>query len=208
MLSRANGQIPGTGLVSGAIKKVIMAVDLKVQQLQNQTIALQNAGQRLENNLHLSGLDDISGWLNREKELYAGYYRELSEVRPLIADYEEVKTIITRQEQLVAEYRRASGMFSRDRHFSQAELRYMETIYQGILQESLRDLDQVLTAVSAYSTQMNDAERLQRIRETSQAMQVSLDHLRQFNRQTAALSLRRAKDVQDRQQVKQFYSIH
>jgi hypothetical protein len=205
---RAEAQIPGVNIITGVIKKVIVAIDLKVQQLQNQTIALQNAEQKLENSLHLSSLNNISGWLGKEKELYANYYKELNTVRGLIADYDEVKAVISKQRQLVAEYRQASSLFNRDAHFSPEELRYMGNIYNGILQESLQNLDQLLLAVSSLNTQMDDAERLSRIAEAAKAMQTNLDHLRQFNRQNAGLSLMRAKDAQDRQHMKQIYGIN
>jgi len=39
----AKAQIPVVSLLSSVVKKVITSLDLKVQQLQNQTIALQNA---------------------------------------------------------------------------------------------------------------------------------------------------------------------
>ena len=206
--NRADAQIPGVGIITGVIKKVIVAIDLKVQQLQNQTIALQNAEQKLENSLHLSSLNNISGWLGKEKQLYADYYKELNTVRGLIADYDEVKSVISKQKQLVAEYQQASSLFSRDAHFSPPELKYMGNIYNGILQESLQNLDQLLMVVSNLSTQMDDAERLQKIGQAAKAMQTNLDHLRQFNRQNAGLSLMRAKDAQDRQNVKQLYGIN
>ncbi|WP_439696992.1 conjugal transfer protein TraI [Mucilaginibacter sp. AW1-7] len=201
-------QIPVVNIVTGVIKKVIVAIDLKVQALQNQTIALQNAEQRLENSLHLSSLNDISGWLGKEKELYANYYHELNQVRGLIADYDEIKSVVSKQKQLVKEYQQASSLFKHDAHFSAAELQYMDNIYNGILQESLQNLDDLLLAVSNFSTQMDDAERLQKIGQTARAMQTNLDHLRQFNRQNAGLSLMRAKDVRDRQNVKQLYGIN
>ena len=200
-------QIPGVSLVTGVIKKVIVAIDLKVQQLQNQTLALQNAEQQLENSLHLSSLNNISGWLGKEKDLYAGYYQELNQVRGLIADYDAVKSVISKQKQLVSEYQQASALFKRDAYFSAAELGYMGTIYNGILQESLQNLDQLLMVVSDLGTQMDDAERLQKIGQAAGAMQTNLDHLRQFNRQNAGLSLLRAKNAQDRQQVKRLYGL-
>jgi hypothetical protein len=206
--SSASAQIPGVGIVTGVIKKVIVAIDLKVQQLQNQTIALQNAEQQLENSLHLSSLNNISGWLGKEKDLYAGYYRELNKVRGLITDYGEVKSIISKQKQLVLEYRQASSLSNRDKHYSAAELQYMGYIYNGILQESVQNLDQLLMVIRDLSTQMDDAERLQKIGQAAEAMQTNLDHLRQFNRQNAGLSLGRAKDAQDRQNVKQLYGIN
>jgi hypothetical protein len=205
---RAQAQIPVVSLVTGIIKKVIIALDLKVQQLQNQTIALQKAEQQVENTLHLNSLNDISGWMNKERALYAGYYNELAQVRKVIADYDEVKNIITRQKQLVSEYQNANALFHRDPHFSAPELQYMGNIYDGILQESLRNLEAVMTAVSAFGTQMDDAERWQRIDLAGKAMQTNLDHLRQFNGQNVQISLARSRDEQDRKMVQQLYGIN
>lgn len=204
----AKAQIPGLSLITGVVKKVIVALDLKVQELQNQTLVLQNAERKLENALHLNSLNSVSGWLDKEKTLYAGYYEELSKVRGLIADYQTVKTIISRQQQLVAEYSRASGLFNSDPHFSPAELSYMGNVYNGILQESLRNLDGLLLVIGSFSTQMDDAERLARIAEATRSMQTNLDHLRQFNSQNARLSFLRAKDAADRANVKQLYGIN
>lgn len=207
-VSGAKAQIAGVGLVTGVIKKVIVAIDLKVQRLQNQTIALQNAEQRLENTLHLNSLNNISGWLGKEKDLYTEYYQELNKVRGLIADYRVVKNVISQQKQLVAEYHQASSLFNHDAHFSAMELKYMGNIYNGILQESLSNLDEFLLAVTSFSTQMDDAERLQKIARASRAMQTNLDHLRQFNRQNAGLSYMRARDARERAAVKQLYGIN
>lgn len=203
----ARAQIPVVNLVTAVLKKVIIAIDLKVQQLQNQTIALQNAEQQAENNLHLNSLNNISGWLNKEKTLYAGYYQELAKVRRVIAGYDAVKDVINRQKQLVTEYRNANALFRRDAHFSAGELGYMGTIYNGILTESLRNLEAVTTAISDFGTRMDDAERWQRIDQAAGAMQTNLDHLRQFNRQNVQLSLSRSRDEQDRKSVQQLYGI-
>jgi len=75
--TKLNAQIPFISIVTSAVKKVIVALDLKVQQLQNKTIMLQNAEAELENKMSLGDLNDISGWLTKEKNLYSGYYQEL-----------------------------------------------------------------------------------------------------------------------------------
>jgi hypothetical protein len=200
-------QIPVVSLVSGIVKKVIIAIDLKVQQLQNQTIALQNAEASIENNLHLSSLNDINGWLGKEKTLYQQYYKELATVRTVIADYDEVKRIISQQAQLLAEYNNANNLFRQDKHFSAAELHQMSTVYGGIIEESARNLQEVVTAVTSISTQMKDAERLSLVHHATAGMQQNLNDLRQFNNHNAQLSLARAKDEQDRQQVRQLYGL-
>lgn len=203
----ASAQAPVVSIVTGIIKKVIIAIDLEVQELQNQTIALQNAEQKVESDLSLDQLKGISGWLSKERSLYQDYYKELATVKTVISDYDEVKRIITTQAELVSEYNSASARFHSDPHFSAAELRYMETIYSGILQESLRNLEQAELAVKSFSTQMNDAERMKLVHQSSGGMQTNLDHLREFNSQNIALSLGRARDEQDRQNIKSWYGL-
>ena len=204
---RSQAQIPVVGLFTSAIKKAITAIDIGVQKMQNKTLALQNAQRQLENNLSLGSLRDISGWLNKEKELYQNYYQELVQVKSVLSGYSEVQQIISRQKQLLDEYRTAGKLFHMDEHFSAEELVYMDNIYSGILQESVRNLDDVLLTIRALSTRMDDAERLQRIRRASMGMQTNLDHLRQFNRQNAALSLARSKNEQEKLTVKRLYGL-
>ena len=206
-VQNADAQIPGVSLVTGIIKKVIIAIDLKVQELQNKTIALQNAEQGVINHLSLSQLSDISGWLNKEQNLYRDYYKELASVKAVITDYDEVRAAIRAQAELVSEYHSASRLFHGDRHFSAAELSYMETIYSGIVEESLRNLDQLELAIRAFATQMDDAERLAAVHRAASGIQTNLHHLRQFDSEAASLSLRRARDEQDRASLKALYGI-
>lgn len=205
---KTQAQVPLVGLLSSAIKKIITALDLKVQQLQNQTIALQSAQQRLQNSMSLGKLNDITGWIGKERSLYQNYYQELATVKTVISDYDEVRRIISQQEELLREYKSASSLFNQDKHFSAIELGQMMTVYKGILQESQRNLDEVLLAVKSFSTQMSDAERMLLVHQASAGMQKNLDDLRQFNHANAGLSLQRSKNEQDKEAVKQLYGIH
>ena len=204
----ADAQIPVVGLVSGVIKKIITALDLKVQELQNQTIALQNAEKNLENSMSLGNLNDITSWIGKERTLYQNYYKELATVKTIISDYDEVERIISEEEDLVQEYKNAQRLFSQDKHFSASELQEMATVYNGILQESIRNLDEAALAVKSVVTQMSDAERLLLIHKASAGMQKNLNDLRQYNNNNVWLSLQRATDEQDKQAVKKLYGIN
>jgi hypothetical protein len=83
----------------------------------------------------------------------------------------------------------------------------METVYAGILEESLRNLDRLELAVEAFATQMDDAERLAAIHQAASGIQMNLNHLRQFSSQAASLSVRRGRDEQDRASLKALYGI-
>lgn len=200
-------QIPIVGLINSAIKKVITAIDLKVQQLQNQTIWLQNAEKELENKMALGNLNDVSGWLDKERNLYKGYYDELAQVKKVISGYNAVKRIIQQQAQLVSEYKNAYSLFRQDNNFTPTELSYMGTVYDGILQESVRNLDEVMLAINSLSTQMSDAQRLQIIHTAGNHLQRNLNDLRQFNAGNMQLTLDRARQRKDMDAVKQLYGL-
>ncbi|MGN6569446.1 MAG: conjugal transfer protein TraI [Flavipsychrobacter sp.] len=203
----ADAQIPIVGLITSAVKKVIVAIDLKVQQMQNRTLALQNAEKELENKMALGNLNDISGWLDKEKQLYAGYYQELQQVKAVIATYEMVKNVVKQQEELVSAYHQAYALFSQDKNFSPDELNSMRGVYIGILDASVQNLNEVLLAVTNLSTSMSDGERLSLVHKAAIGMQHNMDDLRQYNSSNVQLSLRRAQDQQSRATVKKLYGL-
>ena len=55
-------------IINSAVKKVIVAADLEVQQLQTETIGLQNTEKGLENNMDQSELSDITGWVQQQRD--------------------------------------------------------------------------------------------------------------------------------------------
>ena len=76
-----DAQIPILDIIKQGITKVIVAVDLKIQRLQNKTIWLQNAQKTLENSMSKLHLDEISDWVERQRNLYADYFDELRNVK-------------------------------------------------------------------------------------------------------------------------------
>lgn len=79
--SQLPAQVPVAGTV---LSKVIKAIDLKVQAIQNETLVLQNIQRVIENKLHLQKLAEISDWSFKQKELYRKYFEELSAVKPAV----------------------------------------------------------------------------------------------------------------------------
>lgn len=202
-----NAQIPILDIIKAGVKKVIKAVDLKIQRLQNKTIWLQNAQKTLENKMQQLKLGEISGWVEKQRQLYANYYEELWKVKSAISYYRQVKDIIGKQLRLVDEYKRTYAMFKKDKHFTKSEIDYIEKVYSGILDESLKNLDQLLLVVNAFATQMSDAKRLEYIDEAANKMEDNLTDLRQFNNQNIGLSLQRSKDQYEINMVKSMYGI-
>lgn len=199
--------LPILEIVKAVTKKVIKAIDLRIQRLQNKTIWLQNAQKKIENVLSKLKLDEISDWTKKQKDLYKGYYEELTKVKSIISYYQRIKDITKKQTRLVQEYERAWNLFKQDSHFTENEIQYMEKVYTGILEESVKNIDQIFLILDSFTTQMSDLKRLEIINSAADRIDANYDDLMLFNQQNVMLSLQRGKTEADVNQVKQFYGI-
>lgn len=200
-------QIPIVEIIKAGIKKVIKAVDLKIQRLQNKTIWLQNAQKTLENTLSKLKLDEISEWTEKQKEQYREYYEELAKVKAIISYYQRIRDITQKQVRLVNEYQHAWQLIQQDEHFTSDEIEYMSEVYSGILEESLNNIDQITLIVQSFTTTMSDAKRLEIINNAADQVDANYDDLMRFNQQNVLLSLSRAKTSIEVQTVKKLYGL-
>lgn len=194
-------------VVRQALIAAIKAADLAVQRLQNKTIWLQNAQKALENTLTKLKLDEISDWVDKHKKQYEQYYEELSKVKTAISGYKRVKDIMEKQVRIVDEYRQALVLFRQDNHFTVKELEYMIQVYTGIVDESVKTLDQLFLVVGSKGTKMTDGKRLEIINRVASSIDENLNDLRDFNGENVRLSLQRSKDGMEVKAVKLLYDL-
>lgn len=203
----AQSQIAIAEIIKAGVKKVIKAVDLQVQRLQNKTIWLQNAQKTVENLMSKLKLTEISEWTERQRTLYKDYFDELNKVKSIIAYYNRIKEITQKQALLVKAYQRAWGLVRQDKHFTATELNYMADVYSGILEESLKNIDQIILVINSFQTQMSDAKRLEIINAAADKADQNYYDLTQFTTENVLLSLQRAKSEQDVFIVKSLYGL-
>jgi hypothetical protein len=153
-------------------------------------------------------LDQITDWVHRQKELYADYYESLRKVKDVITYYNRIKSITEKQVLLVEAYKRAFNLFKSDNHFTPEEIDYMGKIYSGILDASVKNLDQIYMVISSFTTTMTDDARLAIINKASDELDKNYRDLTQFNTQNKLLSLHRSKDQQEVDVVRAVYGIH
>src|SRR5437870_4123075 len=92
-IQKSHAQLAIAEIVQAGIKKVIIAIDLKIQRLQTKTIWLQNVQKELENTMSQLHLDQITFWVQQQKDLYQSYFDELWKVKDAIITYHKVKQI-------------------------------------------------------------------------------------------------------------------
>lgn len=199
--------IPIAFIIKEGVKKVIKAVDLMVQRLQNKVIWLQNAQKVLENKLSQLKLKEIAEWTRKHKDLYKKYYDELWKVKNTLAAYQRIRQIMDRQVRIVEEYKRAWNLVRQDKNFTKAEIDYMYRVYKGILNDSVRNLDQILLVINSFRTQMTDAQRLAIIMQAGDRIEQNFLDLLEFNMKTGQLSLNRAKSQYEIERVRRLYGL-
>lgn len=200
-------QDPITEIIRLAVVKVIKAVDLKIQRMQNETLWLQNAQKSLENALSKTRLEEISGWVEKQRGLYQQYYDELWRVKSAIALYSRVRELTRKQLLVVQAYKEAWNGVRSDKHFTAEELQSIGEVYLGILKQSLNNLQQVQTVVQSFVLEMSDGERLEWISRVGDDIDQNYHDLKAFNTRNIELSLSRAKNEHDVDVVRMIYGL-
>jgi hypothetical protein len=175
--------------------------------LQTKTIWLQDAQKIVENTMSKLKLDQITGWVQKQKDLYRDYFDELWKVKAALSYYHRIKEITEEQIALAKDYHRAWNGVQHDGHFTRDEILYIGQVYTGIINASIRNLDQVALVINSFATQMTDAKRMEIINRAADTMQTNLNDLRSFNFQNIQLSLQRSKDENDVAVVKKMYGL-
>lgn len=93
----------------------------------------------------------------------------------MLTYYHRIKEITQQQIALVKDYHTAWKGVQQDGHFTTDEVRYIGQVYTGIINASLKNLDEVALVINSFITQMTDAKRLEIINHAAGAMQTNLD---------------------------------
>ncbi len=194
-------------IIKLAIEKAIRTVDIEVQRLQNETLWLQNAAKLEENAMNATKLNEITSLAQKQKDLYADYFKELTQVKSVITNSKEVSGIIDLQSKLMNEGKQYENSFQTDEHFSSEERNYMLKVYEGILNESKNNLQQIYAVTTSSTTSMSDAERMNVIKKYSARIEENYADLHKFSDQNMKVSLQRSKDENDIKTIKKIYGL-
>lgn len=195
------------GIFGSAVARAIKAIDLKIQREQNKVIWLQNAQKTIENTLSKLKLKEIAEWTEKQKEQYSKYYEELHKVKNVISYYQRIREIMQKQVKMVQEYNRVWGLLNQDDNFTLQETTYMRQVYSGILEESLKNINQITMVIQSFTTTMSDAKRVEIINAAADRVDENYNDLRAFNQQNILLSIQRTKTLAEKQHVQRLYGI-
>jgi DNA repair ATPase RecN len=137
--------------------------------------------------------------------LHETFLDALMQVSPTVRKYKRVGDIIKYQVLLVKEYKAAFNRFRNSGNFNADEIAYFEKVYSKLFKESIRNLDELTTVISANTLRMSDDERLAAIDKVYADMQDKLSFLRNFNNNTSVLAIQRTKERNDVNALRSIY---
>jgi hypothetical protein len=137
-------------------------------------------------------IKDISeGSFNLHKAFLDG----LLAVSPLVQKYERVAEIIDLQSRVVREYKAAESRYRRGNFLNPDELNYIHQVYENLVDKSGKNIENLLSVLTAGKLRMDDAERLRAIDGIYLETKDQFLFLRQFNNSTDGLVINRS--IQD-----------
>jgi DNA repair ATPase RecN len=150
------------------------------------------------------GYELLSGGYKTVKEMTEGNFSlhktfldALMQVSPAVRNYKRVGEIVGYQISIVRESRSGMNRFIKNGNFSGQEINYFEKVYGNLLNESLRNLDELTMVITADKLRMSDDERLKAVDDIYEQMQDKLLFLRNFNASSNVLALQRSKEKND-----------
>ena len=154
-----------------------------------------------------SGYSTIKNISEGNFDLHKTFLNGLMQVSPTVRNYKRVADIINYQIILVKEYKTAFNRFKKDNNFNSQELEYLGRVYDNLFKQSLKNLDDLATVITANKLRMSDDERLKAIDNIFADMQDKVMFLRHFNNNTTILAVQRAKERNDAATIRNIYGI-
>jgi len=150
------------------------------------------------------GYELLSGGYKTVKDMTEGNFSlhktfldALMQVSPAVKNYKRVAEIVEYQISIVKESRNGMNRFIKSGNFSGQEINYFEKVYGNLLNQSLRNLDELTMVITADKLRMSDDERLKAVDDIYEQMQDKLLFLRNFNASSNVLALQRSKEKND-----------
>jgi hypothetical protein len=139
--------------------------------------------------------------------IHQAFFDGLAAVSPAVRNYKRIPYIIDYQKLLLKEYRSAYDRFRQDPNFKLEELEYLARVYSFLFEASLRNLDDLVTIITATKLSMTDYERMQAVDRIFYDMQNKLMFLNGFNNSTYMVAVQRAKSKNDVNTMKKLYGV-
>lgn len=129
----------------------------------------------------------------------------LMAVSPAVRNYKKAADIVSMQLDILKEYKSAYNTFKSGNLFNPDELVYIGNVYNNLLDETLKNLNDLTTVLTANQLRMSDAERLSAVDKLYDDTLDKLTFLRSFINNTSVLALQRQRELNEAKTAQGYY---
>lgn len=147
------------------------------------------------------GLGSIGRYIGHEYDLHSDYYRRLKTVNTAVKSDPQVKTILARQQDILALTSRARSRNGLTLNESQ----YINQVCAALIGDCDELLTDLQTVINYDKVTMTDEERLRQIGRICRSMQDNYRFARSFNDQLKLYTLQRQQQQKEVNTIKQWY---
>jgi hypothetical protein len=144
-----------------------------------------------------NGLNTIKSIKNGDLLQHTNYFTSLVTVNPKIKHYSKVAEIIALQIIITKQSGNALKNFRNNRHFTTTEINYLQTVFNKLLTECTRNLDELFSLITNGTLQIKDDERIKAIDKIYIDMQDKQQFARAFSNSALGLSIQRSNEAND-----------
>ena len=127
--------------------------------------------------------------------LHQVFLDRMLEVNPVVRNYKKVADLLAFQKSIIREQKEARLYFRKSQRFSPEELQYLDRVYEKLLRESLKNVEELTLVITKGQLRMSDEERLRAIDRIDADMREQIHFLHAFNASTKVLSEQRKSEA-------------
>jgi len=153
------------------------------------------------------GLGEIGRQKNASFLRDQQYFQSLKEVSPVVKNSPRIEEIYVCQQKIRNDFQQLKADCAADKNFTPSEIRYISSVHTNMIKQCEVSLDELMFAASS-STEMKDADRLQRLDNISLDMKDKLEFTQSFVISTRSLSRERARERNQADALRKLYGKH
>ncbi len=143
------------------------------------------------------GLNTIQDIKHGDLKLHNSFFNSLEAVNPRIKKYSKVADIIATQISIAKQVHNTLRICRNAKQLTNTELNYLQHVFNNLLDDCAKDLDELFGLITDGEQQMKDDERIKRIDKLYDDMQDKKVFAQSFSHSAKGLSLQRRNDGYD-----------
>lgn len=137
------------------------------------------------------GINTVSNIKKGDFNLHRDFFSSLKNVNPKISSYVKVADIIAFQLRIIKQTKQTLQGIRETKQFTTEELDYCKQVFDNLLDECMKTVDELLLVITSGKLEMKDDERLKRIDNIYSDMQDKYSFCSSFSDEMGLLSMQR-----------------